>query len=554
MTRSPNGPANNPDASVGFGASRIAKGTGAARNAGTAQGADRNAGANQGAAQGTARGIAKDVRGAKDASEDAPASKAGFISDLARYYGIKPMVELFGLGLAFCWYYSSQRLVSNGYDGMFQVVQYIANSLGCLAVCLAASRLKRNVTRLRPVIVAGLALTVVSAPFIVVDGPWASSAPIMMTLAAVSGLILSWLCCMWGQLFARLETKQAFACICGTLVLSSFVKIFYDLLGHDAASALALLALPFASLAFWHGAWSQYGEAPEGKGGTKDVDFTADNVSALKSTCVGVSLIALGSGVFMSLVSGVFELPLVWRLAAQGATIVLALSALLLARRASEVVSPFVMWFGIVLVIASGLALGILTGAPLGGLSSSIFTVAQMCVISFWYVALADIAHRGNMPSDCVFGLGWGAFFALPMGLGILLPHLSPDRIDVQSMAVVVIWILMLALVFLRQHQAPRLRLFIDFDPHIDDHQSVDLDERLADLTKDFGLTPREREVVGLYARGRTRAVIGDQLCVSENTVRDHIKSAYRKMGVHEKQELIDLLEAKPATGASSGQ
>lgn len=41
---------------------------------------------------------------------------------------------------------------------------------------------------------------------------------------------------------------------------------------------------------------------------------------------------------------------------------------------------------------------------------------------------------------------------------------------------------------------------------------------------------------------GNTVAVIARRLYISENTVRGHTKSIYRKLGIHSKQELIDLL------------
>ena len=47
---------------------------------------------------------------------------------------------------------------------------------------------------------------------------------------------------------------------------------------------------------------------------------------------------------------------------------------------------------------------------------------------------------------------------------------------------------------------------------------------------------------MGLYAQGRSRTFISSQLVISENTVRDHLKSIYRKLDVHNKQELIDLI------------
>lgn len=55
-------------------------------------------------------------------------------------------------------------------------------------------------------------------------------------------------------------------------------------------------------------------------------------------------------------------------------------------------------------------------------------------------------------------------------------------------------------------------------------------------------LSPREREIVLLVVRGHTVAAIAEKLFISENTVRGHMKRIYRKLDIHAKQELIDLL------------
>lgn len=39
---------------------------------------------------------------------------------------------------------------------------------------------------------------------------------------------------------------------------------------------------------------------------------------------------------------------------------------------------------------------------------------------------------------------------------------------------------------------------------------------------------------------GRTVSAISESLNLSENTIRSHCKSLYRKLGIHSKQELID--------------
>ena len=67
------------------------------------------------------------------------------------------------------------------------------------------------------------------------------------------------------------------------------------------------------------------------------------------------------------------------------------------------------------------------------------------------------------------------------------------------------------------------------------------LEESCARLSKQFGLTEREREVFGLLAHGRNGRYIMDHLVISRNTAKSHIKHIYSKLGVHSHQELIDM-------------
>ena len=58
------------------------------------------------------------------------------------------------------------------------------------------------------------------------------------------------------------------------------------------------------------------------------------------------------------------------------------------------------------------------------------------------------------------------------------------------------------------------------------------------------GLSPRETDVLVAFAHGRNVAYLAEQLCLSTNTIRSHSKTLYTKLGVHNKQELIDLVDA----------
>ena len=71
---------------------------------------------------------------------------------------------------------------------------------------------------------------------------------------------------------------------------------------------------------------------------------------------------------------------------------------------------------------------------------------------------------------------------------------------------------------------------------------SLSLEKRLAELELVEQLSQREREVTELLLHGNTVPAIARKLFISENTVRGHTKNIYRKLGIHSKQELIDLL------------
>jgi DNA-binding CsgD family transcriptional regulator len=63
------------------------------------------------------------------------------------------------------------------------------------------------------------------------------------------------------------------------------------------------------------------------------------------------------------------------------------------------------------------------------------------------------------------------------------------------------------------------------------------------DVATRFGLTPREAEVLGLVAAGRTNRQIAEQLYVSEKTVSVHVSNILRKLGVTSRFEAAALAQ-----------
>jgi DNA-binding CsgD family transcriptional regulator len=63
-------------------------------------------------------------------------------------------------------------------------------------------------------------------------------------------------------------------------------------------------------------------------------------------------------------------------------------------------------------------------------------------------------------------------------------------------------------------------------------------------LAARHGISPREGEIIQLLLAGSTNAEIGEVLCISSNTVKNHVYSVYRKTGVRNRIELR-VLEAE---------
>ena len=75
--------------------------------------------------------------------------------------------------------------------------------------------------------------------------------------------------------------------------------------------------------------------------------------------------------------------------------------------------------------------------------------------------------------------------------------------------------------------------------------QPVDRRAFCALLGADAGLTDREVDILFLLSQGYSGAKVCDELGISRGTLNTHSTSIYRKLDVHSKQQLIDLVNGR---------
>jgi DNA-binding CsgD family transcriptional regulator len=71
--------------------------------------------------------------------------------------------------------------------------------------------------------------------------------------------------------------------------------------------------------------------------------------------------------------------------------------------------------------------------------------------------------------------------------------------------------------------------------------------ETLRLLSRTYGLSSRERDLVALLAAGLDTRAVGEQLHISPHTVQDHLKSVFGKTGIHSRRELLATLGTSAA-------
>lgn len=70
-------------------------------------------------------------------------------------------------------------------------------------------------------------------------------------------------------------------------------------------------------------------------------------------------------------------------------------------------------------------------------------------------------------------------------------------------------------------------------------------------ISQQYGLTPREEEVLILLAQRKSVADIEVELFISNPTAKTHVRNIYRKLGIHKRAELLAMV-GHPSTASAA--
>lgn len=156
---------------------------------------------------------------------------------------------------------------------------------------------------------------------------------------------------------------------------------------------------------------------------------------------------------------------------------------------------------------------------------------------------LVAAAHASEFSPGLIFGTTVAGFSGCSL-LGVIAAQTVLFQIEGGGPALLVVSTLYFVYLLASALLAPwkRDRGDIVLEEGADAAKAVpvrDVAARCEELARACGLTPREGEILGYLGRGHGIAFVADALVISESTVRTHVKSIYKKLGVNSREELV---------------
>lgn len=164
-----------------------------------------------------------------------------------------------------------------------------------------------------------------------------------------------------------------------------------------------------------------------------------------------------------------------------------------------------------------------------------------------WGVCAYLIKHL-NMPATWVIGISTGLYMAgqlLGALMSSLVSQLSDSLFWFEKMNVTVLVIMLAASLFMMSNRNLRTGWGLAKPDESEDGVGKGNEFAIQEIAADSALTKREVSILKHLSTGKNRKTISKELCISEETVKSHIRNIYKKVDIHSQQELLKLLEEK---------
>ena len=418
------------------------------------------------------------------------------------------------------------------------------SSLGLAVLMVGSALLSKQFIRLvlgkRWVTIAvPAALLAATALLALIEADWFRQ-PWCSIICTVTGVGLGVLYLAWGEAYTRIdETKTAVEAM-SSFLLAAIIFPIVILLPRIAGVATAmLLLLASAYILFGRlGVWKKARLL-----GSVQVNKSGFLIKALLSVGILGFAESLMRALFLEAnpVVDVGLYPWVFLAAALLSAAVISITVF------SEKKPDFAFAYKVILFVTAFIFL-LLPIIDRGTFLANVLALTGYSTLSLLvWVVLARTASRYHLSSVVVFGFGWGLMVAGGLG-GTFLGGLLTSFVDLTPrmlsfIALLSVCALLFAYLFLFNERSI-VELTAEKDSQ--DDSSRPFRRRCEEVAKSYKLSAKETEVMILVAKGRSTPRICEELDISQGTVNTHLTHPYKKLDVHDKQQLLDVLEGRP--------
>lgn len=368
----------------------------------------------------------------------------------------------------------------------------------------------------------------------------------------------------WAGWCVAVSARRAALVAIGSFALSFFVKLLGLLPGF--ASTVASALLPLASLVCWRCA-----VAREACGGISAICGRWDSrgIGAIEGPTrrmIGVLvafLIAGGAfrGIAFGMVSGESIDPAFSLQDAISVSVAVLVLVYYLAHSSTLRLPWFIMPLSVIVFFA-GLLLMMVFADDQPAIGGSIVVVGRTSLGLVFWIVLVDVARSQRLSIVRVFGVlfvlvdvvsSLSGYVIVPLAVSLM--DFSLDNATAVFASVVAFVLMVVSVMLLGQSLVATLGATGEAVAVVgegpggcgdagggrDTGGAAPGEGPRRGWLDTYGLTDRETMVADLLAEGNSQRIIANRLQVSIGTVQTHAKNVYRKLGIHSKQELIDL-------------
>ncbi|MDR0515203.1 MAG: LuxR C-terminal-related transcriptional regulator [Coriobacteriaceae bacterium] len=171
------------------------------------------------------------------------------------------------------------------------------------------------------------------------------------------------------------------------------------------------------------------------------------------------------------------------------------------------------------------------------------------------WILLGEVSFTFRLSSVMVFGIGWGM-----VTLGVLLGSAAGQLIFLSSpfspqalslIALLATLAILVSYMFVFKERDLEELVKPEDETNAALSRQPRFQVRIRQIAEEYRLSPKETEITILFAKGRSSTRIQEDLFLSRGTVTTHLRHIYQKLGVHDRQELLDLIEGRKPAGQS---